>query len=199
VVTREEDVLGLDVAMDDALLVSMAECAAHLEGVLDCILDGEHPLAVNAIAERLALHEGHYIVEQSVGGAGVVEAEDVRMLELGSEFDFALKAIGTDGRGEVRVEDLDGDIAVVLKVLGQEDCGHAAAAELAFDGVPVAEGAAECADRVGAFVRRSRRRRGLRAHGAELFGEVQAATATEDGFGIEGGPAVRAGGQGVFL
>ena len=40
---------------------------------------------------------------------------------------------------ELGVEDLDGDLAAVLQVLGEVDGGHAALAELALDAVAVAE------------------------------------------------------------
>ena len=38
---------------------------------------------------------------------------------------------------QLGVQDLDGDLAVVLQVLGEVDGGHAALAELAFEAVAV--------------------------------------------------------------
>jgi hypothetical protein len=50
VLAREEDVLRLDVAVDDPLLVRVVERAADLEGDAERVLDGEHPFAVEPVA-----------------------------------------------------------------------------------------------------------------------------------------------------
>jgi len=57
------------------------------------------------------------------------------VVKLGSNLDFAEEAIGRQGGAEVGVEDLDGDLSVVLEVLGQVDRGHTTAAQLAEDSV----------------------------------------------------------------
>ena len=51
---------------------------------------------------------------------------------------------------EFGAEDLDGDLAVVLEVVGEVDGGHAARAELAFEAVAVGEGGGQAGGRVGA-------------------------------------------------
>ena len=51
--------------------------------------------------------------------------------------------------GEFGVEDLDGDLAVVLEVVGEVDGGHAALAELALEAVAVGEGGGEAGDGIG--------------------------------------------------
>ena len=62
------------------------------------------------------------------------------MLEPGGEPDLALEPIGPERGGELGEQDLEGDRAVVAEVLGQVDHGHAAAPELALEGVAVGEG-----------------------------------------------------------
>ena len=62
------------------------------------------------------------------------------VLQPGGSLDLALEALGAEGRGEVGVEDLDGDRAVVAQVMGQIDGGHAAAPKLAVEHVAVAQG-----------------------------------------------------------
>ena len=47
------------------------------------------------------------------------------MLEPGGDFDLTEEAVGAEPRGEVGAEDLDGDPAVVLEILGQVDGAHA--------------------------------------------------------------------------
>ena len=78
------------------------------------------------------------------------------MLQLGGEADLALEAVGAEGEGELGEEELEGDRAVVAEVLGEVDDGHAAAPELALDGVAVGEGVAQ----------------GLRHSHEELLGSV---------------------------
>jgi len=67
----------------------------------------------------------------------------VGVLKGGDGPDLAQEALGADDGGELGAEDLDGDLAAVLQVLGQVDRGHAALAELALDAVAAAEGGGE--------------------------------------------------------
>jgi hypothetical protein len=46
-----------------------------------------------------------------------VEREDVGVGEAGDGLDLAQETVGPDGGGDLRVEDLEGDPAVVLQVL----------------------------------------------------------------------------------
>ena len=61
------------------------------------------------------------------------------MLQVGDGLDLAQEPLGADHRGELGAQDLDGDLAVVLEVLGQVHRGHAALAQLALDAVAVGE------------------------------------------------------------
>ena len=49
-VARDEDVLGLDVPVDDALLVGGGEAVGHLDGVLDGLAHGQGPAREGARA-----------------------------------------------------------------------------------------------------------------------------------------------------
>ena len=61
------------------------------------------------------------------------------MGETGGELDLAEEPVGADRGREVGTEDLEGDLAVVAEVLGQEHDGHAALAELALELVAAGE------------------------------------------------------------
>ncbi len=61
------------------------------------------------------------------------------MLEPRGELDLALEAVGADRGGQLGVQHLQGDGAVVADVADEVDGGHAAAAELALDGVAVCQ------------------------------------------------------------
>jgi hypothetical protein len=76
----DEDVLGLDVAVHDALTVSVVQCVRHLASDPKSVLQRELPLAAQPITERLALDEGHDVVEQPLGRARVVKRQDLGMI-----------------------------------------------------------------------------------------------------------------------
>ena len=65
------------------------------------------------------------------------------MLKIGRRLDFSEKPLRADDRGELGLEDLEGDVAVVLQILGQVHGGHAALAELALDRVAALEGSVQ--------------------------------------------------------
>ena len=71
------------------------------------------------------------------------------MLELGRELDLALKSLRAERRGEVRVQDLEGDGPVVVLVDREIHRRHAAATELSLDAVPSGEILAKSFDRIG--------------------------------------------------
>ena len=65
------------------------------------------------------------------------------MLERRGGLDLLDEPLGAEHGGELGLQDLDRDLAVVLEVLGQVDRGHPALAELALDPVAVGEGRGE--------------------------------------------------------
>ena len=66
------------------------------------------------------------------------------MLQPRGEADLALEPVGPERGGQLGVEHLEGDRPVVPEVLGQEDRGHAAAAELALERVAVGQTVPQC-------------------------------------------------------
>ena len=65
------------------------------------------------------------------------------MLEPGGEPDLALEPLGAERGGELRVQHLERDRAVVPEVVREVDRRHAAAAELALEPIAVGEGGLE--------------------------------------------------------
>ena len=63
------------------------ERAGNLRGNLHCILQRNHLLAIEPLAETLALDVRHDVVQKSVSVAGLKQREDVRMLQLGGDLD----------------------------------------------------------------------------------------------------------------
>src|SRR5437762_1109546 len=136
----EENVLRLEIAMDDVMPVRVVEGAGDRCRYADRLLDGELLLAIEALSERLAFDEGHDIEQRPVRRlARVEERKEIRMLEMGSDADLGEEAFDAHDGGELRVEDLEGDLAVVLEVAREVDRRHAAGADLALDDVAIGE------------------------------------------------------------
>ena len=77
------------------------------------------------------------------------------MLQPGGDLDFPQEPVGAHGGGELGVQHFDGDRPAVLQVLREEHRRHAAAAQLALDGVAVRERVAQNGKQVGHRTRRS--------------------------------------------
>jgi hypothetical protein len=73
----------------------------------------------------------------------------VRVLELGREADLALEALGSEARGQLGMKHLERHGAPVLEIAREEDRGHAAAPELALEGVAVTESGSQRSGEVG--------------------------------------------------
>ena len=98
---REQHVLGLDVAMDDALAVRVGERPGHVPQQAHPLGDRERLAAGHPRAERLAPHVGHRVVGEAVGGPGVQDRDDVGVLQPGREPDLAGEALGAQALGEL--------------------------------------------------------------------------------------------------
>ena len=87
-------------------------------------------LAFQSLVQRLAAHERADEIARLAGRAGIVERQDVRVLQPREQPDLALESLGANRVARVGAEDLDGDGAIVAQVAREEDHGHAAVAEL---------------------------------------------------------------------
>src|ERR1019366_8213888 len=92
-------------------------------------------LAVQLVAERLALDEGHDVEQEAVGRARVEERENVRVLQGRGGLDLHYKALGAKHRRQLRLQHLERDVAIVLQVVREVHRRHPAGAEFALDGV----------------------------------------------------------------
>ena len=114
----------------------VAQRVGDLARDLERVVDRELALAVEALAEGLALDVGHDVVDQAIGLVGVVERQDVGVVQPGGDLDLAQEPGGAHLRGQVGAEHLDRDLALVLEVVGQEDARHPALSQLALEAVP---------------------------------------------------------------
>ena len=125
--------MGLDVAMDQLQRVGGVERGGDLPEQLERPLRRQL-LALQDRAEVVALDVLQHEVEPAVDLAEVVDADDVRVVEVGLDLGLA-----TEPRAEGRVlaqvarEDLDRDAAVEPLLDREVDTAHPAAADLLDD------------------------------------------------------------------
>ena len=139
----QEDVLGLDVAMDHAMAMGVVERAGNFARDSHGAGNRELLLATHAITEGLAINEGHDVEEERIGGARVEQREDVRMLQVRRGLDLGQEPFGADHGGEFGAQHLDGHAAIVAQVLGEIHGRHPAGAEFALDAIAVGKGRCE--------------------------------------------------------
>ena len=98
---------------------------------------------LQALAQRLSLDVGHDVIQQLTGGAGIVQREDVGMVQLRGDLDLAQEPLRAQGRGDLLAQHLDGDGAVMAPVTGEKHDSHPSAPELALERVAVRQGGPE--------------------------------------------------------
>ena len=107
------------------------------------LVHGQAVLAPQALAQTLAAHVGHGEPELPAGLAGIVDAEDVGVLQAGGGGDLASEALGAERVRELGEQHLERHRALVLHVAGEPDRRHAPAPDLALQRVLVAQASLE--------------------------------------------------------
>ena len=131
----EKNVLGFDVAMDDAARVRVLQRARDLARDPHRVLHGELSFAREPIAQRLAVHERHDVIQRSFRFARIVRGKNVRMRQSGRDLDLAMEPVRAHGRGQIGVQQLDGDLAIELGIDAQVNGRHSPPTKLALDTV----------------------------------------------------------------
>ncbi len=145
---REQHVVWLDVAVNDAPGVGIGESAGNVAQNADAIGDRDGCSGAEPRTQRLAFDEGHHVIRNAVGFAGGEQRNDVRLLEGRRDPDLPLESIDADAGRKLGREHLDDDRALKARVNRGEDARHAAAAELAVERVRGPEGRLELAAKV---------------------------------------------------
>ena len=167
-VLREEQVLGFDVAVDDAVLVRVLERPGGIRGYPERDLDGKLALAAQPVAEALPFDEGHGEPELPGGlrpsraRSGCVGAGAGRPISISR-----WKRSGPSVWASSGWSTLSATGPLVPEIVRQVDGGHAATPELAFDLVAVAQGVDQGAVRC--------------CHGGARWGRLNLACGVGDG------------------
>ncbi len=136
----QQDVLRLDVAVDHIVAMGIVQRTGDRLRDLKALVDRELLFPVELLPEGFALDIRHHVIQERIGFPRIVKRQDVRMLQVGGHLDLVQEAFGAEHGGQLGVQHLDGDLAVVLDVVREVDGGHAAGAEFALDAIAVREG-----------------------------------------------------------
>ena len=137
----DEDVGGLDVAMNDAFRVGGVERVGDLDAEIEEQFQIEGA-AVDAMLQGFAIEAFHCDVGVTVGFADIVNRADVGMIERGGSAGFAAEAFERlRVFSEIVGKKFQGDVAAEVCVFGFVNDAHSAAAE-PFDDAVVREGLA---------------------------------------------------------
>ena len=137
---KHEDILRLHVAMQHVGGVGVVERVGDFPGNLDRVGHAESSVAIEPRADVFAVHEGHDVERDTVGGAGIEQRQDVRMREPGRQLDFAEEPFGAERGRHFGEHDLDGHQSIVLEVAREVHARHATYAKFTFDAVAIGEG-----------------------------------------------------------
>src|SRR5207237_9627763 len=128
-ISRELDILGLEIAVNDRLLVRGLERLRDLSRDRQRLVDRDRA-ARNPIRERLALDQFEYERMSLTAVFETVDRGNVRMVERGEHLRLALEACEAIGIERERVgDDLQRDVATKLHVACAVDLPHAAGAD----------------------------------------------------------------------
>ena len=141
--TLQQDILRLDIPVDHAEAVRVPERIRHFAGDEDRITHRQLAFTYEARPQRFARDERHDIVQQTIRLTRIEQRQDVRMLQARRGADFAQEPVPAEGGAQIGMQDLDGDVAVVLDVVGEVYGRHPAGAKFALDRVAAGEGRGE--------------------------------------------------------
>ena len=120
--------------MHNARAVGSSQSLSHLCRNVDGVVQRQRP-PLDPLLQRLPLVVRHHEVQLPVGGlVDLVDRADVGVVESRGGLGFLQEPLlGRLVAGQVRREELDGDLALQARVLGRVDDPHAAVAELGAD------------------------------------------------------------------
>ncbi len=106
----------LDVAVDDAGLVGVCEPGAQLRHQLELLRQRQRRLPLDLLCERLAPDVLHHDERRTLELAGVVDVDDVGVVQRGKRAGFTRESLAEIAGVEGGVQQLEGDEPVRVRV-----------------------------------------------------------------------------------
>jgi hypothetical protein len=123
--------------MDEPVRVRVRQRLGDIGGDVERLFQRELRFLLQTCLKGATCDMGHDVVQQPFHCSRLKERENVRMLELCLDLDLAKEAIGGYRADELRLENLEGDVAMVLQISGEKDNRHSPPADLALDRVAI--------------------------------------------------------------
>jgi hypothetical protein len=121
--------------MHEAGRMCIVQSVCDLGGEGKRVVDRKGLLFLEAAAEGLTCHERHDVIRRALDRAGIEKWKNVRMRETCHDPDFARKAFGGYRLRDFEAEELEGDRAVVLDVMGEVYNRHSPRSDRAFEAI----------------------------------------------------------------
>ncbi len=135
-VRGDQDVSGLEIAVDDQALMGEGNCRAHFSEQLEPLLKAGLPPS-HEIGDRLPLHQFHGEVRKTIDGhPSVQEACNVGVIQPGQDLAFLLKPFDPRGRTNSRGSHFQCHALMVILLAHRfEDGSHAAGGNSAYHSI----------------------------------------------------------------
>ena len=130
----QKNVFRLDIPMDDAVSMRVIKRVRRLAGDANCVVDWKLTLARQSIAEAFALDERHREPQMVVCLAVIVNARCVDA-GVGAEADFLFEPICAQTGGDIWMENLERNGALVAHIVCEENRREPAASQLALEAI----------------------------------------------------------------
>ena len=131
---HQEEIGGLDVAMENAGAVRRIERIGDLDAEVDRLMDLDRPMR-QQLAQGLPLEQLHHEVRSALVLADVVDRADIRVVQRGSGACFGAKPLEGAGVHQIVRDELEGDGPAQANVFARVDDTHPPGAQLGGDAV----------------------------------------------------------------
>ena len=144
----QEDVLRLEIPVDHAASVGIVDRCRDRRREMQCFLDGQLLLPIELRAQRLALDEGHDVIQQSFRLTRVEQRKQVRVLKISRDFDLGEEPLDAKHGSQLGIQDLQRDSPVVFLLIGEIHRGHSTAPDLTVKAIATEEEPVQVGQRV---------------------------------------------------
>ena len=132
-ISCKENIVRLQIAVNDALLMRCSQAGCYLKGVFDHFASGDRA-AAEPVAQRFAFEQFSDDIKPVGTSADIVDHNDVRMTQRSGGTRLLLEPMHALGVGETFCrEDLDCHVAVETRVMSTIHFAHAASAQRRLD------------------------------------------------------------------